>query len=172
MVNRKGQGSGVFQLLISAVIAIAILGVLLGILNLISPPGQKVAVIARDKLSQAKTSQGTMITSEKIKVVADDVVSYTVGGPELGIDNKQVGTAVDAALTGFFNHTNGVLRYTGNSARDVKVVAFCLDDTRVNVIKSFSDQLGIATMPISNVKWATGAPTTANVYCIIGIVKG
>ena len=69
-MKRKGQGSGVFQLLISAVVAIAILGVLLGILNLISPPGQKVPVIARDKLSQAKTSQGTPIISEKIKVVA------------------------------------------------------------------------------------------------------
>ena len=172
-MKRKGQGSGVFQLLISAVVAIAILGVLLGILNLISPPGQKVSVIARDKLSQAKTSQGTVIPSEKIKVVADDVISYTVGGPELGIERENVCVTVGADLSNLFSHNKGVLRFKGNSARDVKVMAFCLDDTYSKVREAFGIQVdGLTSSSPSKECVKTPPSNEPDVYCIIGIISG
>ncbi len=167
-LNQAGQGSGVFQLLISAVVAMAILGVLLGILGIITPPGQDIAVIARDNLSQAFTKQGVLITSGKINIAKGASITHTVGGPELGIPDTSIGTASDSTLGTVFENDAGVLTYNSSSAMAVRIRAYCYwdgDDTDDKVMG-----LGVG---FDTVTWPNGLePSDNEVSCIVGITKG
>jgi len=59
----KGQAFDTFKLMIAAVIAVAILGILLGILGGISPPGADPASIIREQLSKANQFPGSIFVS-------------------------------------------------------------------------------------------------------------
>lgn len=167
MLDQKGQGSGVFQLLISAVVAMAILGVLLGILGIITPPGQDIAVIARENLGQAFNKQGVLITSGKINIAKGASITNTVGGPELGIPDTQIGTASDSTVTGLGNN-DGVLMYSGASSLAVRVRAYCYWLSQD--IETKITQLGIG---LDTVTWPGGTiPPNDLVACVIGITKG
>lgn len=166
-LNQVGQGSGVFQLLISAVVAMAILGVLLGILGIITPPGQDIAVIARDNISQAFTKQGVLITSGKINIAKGASITNTVGGPELGIPDTQIGTASDSTIAGLTN-TDGVLLYNGSSSLAVRVRAYCYWLSQD--IETKITDLGIG---LDTISWPSGtAPPIDTVACVVGITKG
>lgn len=60
---RKGQAFDTFKLMIAAVIAVAILGILLGILGGISPPGADPASIIKEQLSKAYQFQKSVFVS-------------------------------------------------------------------------------------------------------------
>jgi hypothetical protein len=174
MLNRKGQGSGVFQLLISAVVAMAILGVLLGILGIITPPGQDMAVIARDNLSQAFTKQGTVITSGKINISKGAPLTSTVGGPDLGIDSSQVCLTVDNDLESLFNiPTPGSLSYIGSSSTAVRVRAYCFWDAST-FEEQVTQNLGLG---LDNFSTGSNCPSnfengTRDIACLVALTKG
>ncbi len=171
-MNQKGQGSGVFQLLISAVVAMAILGVLLGILGIITPPGQDIAVIARDNLSQAFTKQGVLITSGKINITKGASITSTSGGPELGIPDTHICTGVDEALGDSFDNTTneGVLNYNGSSAVAVRVRAYCYWDA--TQLQTKIQGLGIGMTGTLNCPGDYPFSTTTEIGCVVGITKG
>lgn len=128
-MNQKGQGSGVFQLLISAVVAMAILGVLLSILGVINIQGsQDAANTARNTLKEAWNNQENSKTSPKIQFKKTDIITGRgAAGPDLGLDYKDVcvGIADDLDADGIFAVSGSVVTYTGTNARDVKIGAVC-----------------------------------------------
>jgi len=168
-MNQKGQGSGVFQLLISAVVAMAILGVLLGILGIITPPGQDIAVIARDNLSQAFTKQGVLITSGKINITKGASITNTVGGPELGVPDTHICTGVDSTLTGFNNDASpGVLTYNGSSSLAVRVRAYCYWDAT-----QLGDKVSALGINMDSINCPGDYPTgNTDIGCVVGLTKG
>ena len=60
----KGQAFDTFKLLIAAVVAIAILGILLQILNLIKPPGADPQTMIRQQLQTAYSTIGSVTVSD------------------------------------------------------------------------------------------------------------
>ncbi len=68
----KGQAFDTFKLLIAAVVAIAILGILLQILNLIKPPGADPETIIQQQLQKAYGHIGSV-------TVSDGKASFTKG---------------------------------------------------------------------------------------------
>ena len=63
VLGEKGQAFDTFKLMIAAVIAVAILGILLGILGSIQPPGGDPATITGDQLSKAYQFPGSIFAS-------------------------------------------------------------------------------------------------------------
>lgn len=60
----KGQAFDTFKLLIAAVVAVTILGILLGILNLVKPPGTEPGNLISQKLQMAAAAIGSTYVSE------------------------------------------------------------------------------------------------------------
>lgn len=149
-MNAKGQGSGVFQLLISAIVALAILGVLMGILGILPNflGGQDVTDTARNLLKDAYNQVGTK-TSGKIKISKDtSITNKGVAGINSGIESKQVCVGVSSSLADIVDVSSGsdaaAMRYTAAADREVRLGAHCTpSDEFANDIGS-SGVLGLA----------------------------
>ncbi len=171
-LSQRGQGSSVFQLLIAAVVAVAILGVLLNMIGVIKPPGSgDAASVAKEKLKEAYSNKGTPRVSEKIQVRRDSgiITPQGVAGYELGIEASRVCLGVTRDLsTQFGNPSDPVLQYESSTARDVKVVAVCstgndLEDYVTNTLSSWD---------IEDVICSDSPSSYPNDdWCFVGVIK-
>ena len=82
---KKGQAFDVFQLMIAAVIAVAILGILLSIIGQIFIPSQRPIQMAQEKLTDAYQYEGAIFTSatkatfQKGESIPTNIFSKNVG---------------------------------------------------------------------------------------------
>lgn len=76
---RKGQAFDTFKLMIAAVIAVAILGILLGILGGITTPGQSFDDTAKQLLTKAVQSPGAVFPSAgEVQFQKDSIFPATI----------------------------------------------------------------------------------------------
>ena len=68
----RGQSFDVFKLLIAAVIAVAILGILLAIIEQIIPPGQEAVNVAKQQLNSALLSPCAPLPSDTVSFKAGE----------------------------------------------------------------------------------------------------
>jgi hypothetical protein len=66
--NNKGQAFSTFQLLIAAVVALALLGVLMPIIGGINPAGGSITDSVKEKIKSNQDLPGTVTLTEPIKV--------------------------------------------------------------------------------------------------------
>lgn len=131
MFNNKGQAASTFQLLIAAIVAIAILGVLMGILGIIpKPPGQEPIAAATEVLNKASTtSMATPVVSKEATFNKDypTLAAVSLAKGDVGITENQINLSLgffkDKAA-GFTKPTEKVITYTGTSKK-VKIGALC-----------------------------------------------
>lgn len=143
-LNKKGQASSTFQLLIAAVVALAILGVLLNILGVL--PG-----LNKDPASSTKTLLGTQINNPAAESCTE-AVTFTRSKSTLsaegittnsGLDTEQVFFANPQGITTFTAKAS-LLRYNSSSTKRVTMCIICSSDktkleTAINANKQEED---------------------------------
>jgi hypothetical protein len=168
-INSRGQGSSVFQLLIAAVVAVAILGVLLNILGVIKTPGSgDAASVAKQKLQEAFQNPGTPKVSEKVQMKKDSVITGVgVVGTDLGISSEEVCLGAADDLSALITVSGSVMTYNSSTSREVKVMAVCHPDAANlrNYITNDLAAYNISDMS-GNCESATG------IACFVGVIKG
>lgn len=131
MFNQKGQGSSVFQLLIAAVVALAILGVLLSIIGGLPNVNQDPIKAARTALKDAVTTQGAPAYSPKVTLTEAKTIftSRAVTPEDLGVPPERVCVGVEKSLKSSFKETTPgkILTYKGSGSLQVVIGALCDD---------------------------------------------
>ncbi|MCX8190224.1 MAG: hypothetical protein N3F05_03290 [Candidatus Diapherotrites archaeon] len=94
-MNYRGQSFSTFQLLISAIIALAILTILLYILGLIKPPStSEPNKIIAEVLNNAHKSKSTPLSGKIVFSKRDGYITITtqaiLGNSDVGIESKQI----------------------------------------------------------------------------------
>ncbi|MBU1930051.1 hypothetical protein KJ972_00955 [Candidatus Micrarchaeota archaeon] len=170
-MNSKGQGSGVFQLLIAAVVALAILGVLLGIIGGLPPLGSQDPIEAsRNGLKDAFTQVGSPQFSSKVTITKDTVFTPRGVAPrELGISIDHVCVGVAKALGDSFSITDeftpDAIVYSGSRSLDVKIGAIC--ETGDDIDAAANDVFQGAIDDFDNDCEDNGSSET---YCVVAIL--
>ncbi len=179
MANQKGQGSSVFQLLVSAVVALAILGVLLGIIGGLPIFGSEDPITAsRNALKSAYNQKGSPAFSSNVKLSKDKVFTQAGVTPEdLGVDRRKVCIGYSEEVGGgggssrIFEQTRPgpTLAYLPSQARSVKIGALCMDGQDLaDEIDTLGWNLeGSLSSPQCHATAGDGASQT---YCIIAIL--
>ncbi len=126
MFNQKGQAFSVFQLLIAAVVALAILGLLMSIIGGLSFTASKEPdQVSKDLLRSAINGQFTgkvedaTFTSKKNEINTDSLAQVTQTGAQ------DIAVCVDDELSGQFTHDNRSILYTGSSDLTVRIIGYC-----------------------------------------------
>ncbi|HRS42923.1 MAG TPA: hypothetical protein P5530_03590 [Candidatus Diapherotrites archaeon] len=129
-LTKKGQASSTFQLLIAAVVALAILGVLLNILNVL--PG-----LNKDPTKTTKTLLTDQINNPGAESCTDPV-TFTKSKSTLSAEGITVNTGVEMSQVFFANienipnftpsgaeTSNNLLRYNASSSKKVMMCIIC-----------------------------------------------
>ena len=125
-MDNKGQAYSAFQLLIAAIVAIAILGILISIIIIVVPPGNDLPTVAKQMIEKQKENRGAISTSGKVKFMAGSSLAPTALVEGTGLSPDQVcihkGDLVnDAAL----KMQGSVLVNSSNNDREAKVSVIC-----------------------------------------------
>jgi len=142
-LNQKGQAFDTFKLLIAAIIAIAILGILLSILNIVQFPWQSDPTKETiNSISTALSSYATAQTTTKVVFNSskDTLTNAAIArGGSLSIGEDQI-----CLVKGYYGDSDSVFRYvSGNegkaielsnkgSSREVRISVLC-DSGRDNI---------------------------------------
>jgi hypothetical protein len=132
-LTKKGQASSTFQLLIAAVVALAILGVLLNILGVL--PG-----LNKDPTKTTKTLLTDQINNPGAESCTDPV-TFTKSKSTLSAEGITVNTGIDMAQVFFANPedipnftpsgdetSKTLLRYSASSSKKVMMCIICSSD--------------------------------------------
>jgi len=127
-LNKKGQASSTFQLLIAAVVALAILGVLLNILGVL--PG-----LNKDPSSSTKTLLGTQVNNPGAESCTE-AVTFTRSKSTLSAEGITINSGLDIDQVFFanpqkistFTANTALLRYNSNSSKKVMMCIICSSD--------------------------------------------
>jgi len=145
-MNSKAQASSTFQLLISAIVAIAILTILMQVLGIIPglfPTGDP-AEKAKNLIVKAYNNPATQV-SEKVTFAKKTTLlaSGIAEGSGIGIEASQI-----CFLSGDFEGSNTFtvepqkIVYKGTTSKDVKLVAVCDDKTHIETTVNTDLELG------------------------------
>lgn len=172
-MNQTGQGSSVFQLLIAAVVALAILGILINILYNITPLNQDPTNSARTTLKTAVTVQGAPTYSPKVSLTEGKTVftSRGVTPDDLGVPPERVCIGFDKSLKSSFtkpseNDPGSVLTYTGSGSQNVAIGAICNEGKNLTGSQSDLVQNGWnlnGTLPSK----CYGSSTDTTTWCLL-----
>lgn len=90
--NSKGQAFSTFQLLIAAVVALALLGVLMPIIGGINPGTDRLVDALKERINTQQNQPGTLSLTDNIKVSGrkDAFISTATITEGTGMDSKQV----------------------------------------------------------------------------------
>lgn len=129
-LTKKGQASSTFQLLIAAVVALAILGVLLNILGVLpglnKDPTKTTKTLLTDQINNPGAESCTdpvTFTRSKSTLSAEGITVNT------GIDMKQVFFANPENIPNFNpNDTATLIRYSATSTKKVMMCIVCSSD--------------------------------------------
>ena len=133
MFNQKAQASSTFQLLIAAVVALAMLGILMAILGVIKLPGTgDYADAIGNALDSASTSPASLKTTDSVNLQPkSEVVSREIAlNSQSGVTESQLCFAKDAALEkveaiDVETSSGRILEYTGSSQKKIKFSVIC-----------------------------------------------
>ncbi|MFA5746251.1 MAG: hypothetical protein WCX82_00035 [archaeon] len=127
-LNNKGQASSTFQLLIAAVVALAILGVLLSILNVIPGPNADPSNATKTLLKTQVDSPGAEQCTTKVtftrsvsRVATESITAET------GLDPEQVYFDNPEGMTPPFelSENQQLLKYTSTTSKKVIMCIIC-----------------------------------------------
>ena len=120
----RGQAFDTFKLMIAAVVAVAILGILLGILGGISTPGQGFTPTAKQLITQATQNPGqTFPSAGEVNFKKDSIIPAKVFQTASG--GKPVKFIVNNSLKNLCSNTGDSLRI--NNHFNSRIYACCGD---------------------------------------------
>ncbi len=172
MFNQRGQGSSVFQLLIAAVVALAILGVLMQVLGLINVGvGQEPPKAASDMLKSAVASPATLKTSGTVSFKNGSALNVRA----ISID-AQTGVRPEnlcLSLGDFENDNRGfedllgggqTIKYTGTANQNVKLDVLC--DFGQDELEATLESYGLED---KTPNWDCSSATGDQLICVVAL---
>ncbi len=128
MLNNKGQAFSVFQLLIAAVVALAILGLLMSVMGMIDfSSNTNPAEVAKNLLKDAQNNAYNPYTGEGV-FSNKDVISRAALATDLQTGSEKIFLyIVGDELSGFDNSSETMITYTGTEKK-VNLLAICGTD--------------------------------------------
>jgi len=172
MLNQKGQTFDVFKLVISAIIAVAILGILVGIMSNIFTPGQKPIDEAVRLVSTQVNSIGSLASSNEVKFEANDqtMSSYAIADRSGALDSSQVCLSIGEYATDSSGSPKFSVEDLGDGSLGTKLVH--------NGSTSLQAQLKVICAPGKNLKSfaspfadACKCITKDDLCCVVYVVK-
>lgn len=133
----RGQASSVFQLLISAVVALAILMILFSVLGVINfGVNTEPAKAAADVLKEAYNSPASVKTQPKVTFNSSqkEINLYNLAkSSKIGINEEQICLLAGAYQDNetLFTLTDYTLTYNGSGSKDVGLAAFCYSNNQL-----------------------------------------
>ena len=123
--KEKGQAFSTFQLLIAAVVALALLAVLLPLLK--SPNiGNSATKLTQDLLKSQQQNIGALRYTQKVTMKANDTMAVSGLTQNTGIDVDQVSIVVPEELSSSFTVANNkVLKYSKTSKGTYIIGVLC-----------------------------------------------
>jgi len=114
--NSKGQAFSTFQLLIAAVVALALLGVLMPIIGGINPNTDRLVEALKTKISSQQNLPGSVSLTEEIRVSGrnDPYISTETISQGTGMDHRQI-FFLDNGHTSDFSVSGNVLQIKNQS---------------------------------------------------------
>jgi hypothetical protein len=127
MFNKKGQAFSVFNLLIAAVVSLAILGLLMGILSGgVIDVKNKPADTAAEVLKDAQNNFYKSVTKEATFDADSPQIAILFVENELSLGSGEIGLCVASEIQNSFNEgASASILYTGSNPLDVKITAIC-----------------------------------------------
>lgn len=133
-MDSKGQAYSAFKLMIAAVVALAILGILMGILQTLPNMTQsQPSPAAIDLIKQAKNQYATPLVKAVTFSSKDKIINgKTVAGSSGGLSQDQIcmslGDAPENDSSGFSliaGSKNHIIQYNGSTNKDMEIVVIC-----------------------------------------------
>lgn len=117
--KEKGQAFSTFQLLIAAVVALALLGVLMPIIGGINPGTDRLVDALKERINTQQNQPGTLKLTDELKVSAkgDPYVATATITEGTGIDHKQVKFMTNGHVSDFGIASNGSVLEIKNQSR-------------------------------------------------------
>lgn len=155
-LTKKGQASSTFQLLIAAVVALAILGVLITVISKVNPNVTNITTSTNQLLQQQVSNPGARGCTEKVTFKQNSTLSAEGITRNTGLDTKQifftnkvdeidnfyvVGGSLDR---GSNESVDGgrILEYRGSGSKDVTICVLC-SGSGGDGLKSAMDDYGL-----------------------------
>jgi len=126
--NSKGQAFSTFQLLIAAVVALALLGVLMPIIGGINPGTDRLVDALKERINTQQDQPGTLTLTDKIKVSSkgDPYVSAATITEGTGLADDQVKFMLNGYENDFaVNEGNNVLEVRASSSVTYQFGVLC-----------------------------------------------
>lgn len=128
-MNNKAQSFSVFQLVISAVIAVAILAVLLGVMSSMQLINTDPDSAMGDTLSKAAGAYGSSIRTENMTFAQGTSVSAATLAESAGLDPNQICFSLGKYENGDFEILSvgdrQTLEYDGRTAKNISAYVVC-----------------------------------------------
>lgn len=129
-MDEGGQAFSAFQLLISAVVAVAILGILMAILGMINPPTQNPTEAAKSLLQGLVNAPGTLQETAPVIFAQNTTISSEALVTAVNLDPSQacldLGEYEDDERFKLLQGSGGeVIQWTGVSERKAKIAIVC-----------------------------------------------
>ena len=128
-MNQKGQSFDVFQLLIAAVVAIAIMGILFGVLGqVITTPGGDIGSDIRTMIKKgANDGYASPQNNLKVTIAAGTTITpaNVVKDTDITADQLCISTGDFGTDALFDAKETGAITYTGSSSRKIGISVLC-----------------------------------------------
>lgn len=172
-MDSRAQASSVFQLLISAVVALAILMVLFSVLGIIRfDIGSEPSKAASDQLKEAWNSPATLKTTQNVTFSPQQ----NIISPRGLADTSRVGISPEQICLslGDFEDKEGSnfaiagksINYTGSGTKVARISIFCYNG---NELLTALDESGLTDASI----WLSNCDVdTAELFCIVALRTG
>lgn len=128
-LNKKGQASSTFQLLIAAIVALAILGVLISVIGGLDIGTDKPDQVTNALLRTQVNYPGVINCTNAIKFKRNSSIGAEGLVENTGLDPEQIfiSNAVDE-IPNFRVISNSILTYNGSSDKKISVCIVCSKD--------------------------------------------
>ena len=125
--NQKGQAFSTFQLLIAAVVALALLGVLMPIIGGINPGTDRLADSLKERINTQQDQPGTISLTDDIKVSSkgDPYVAIATITEGTGMSEGQVRFMLNGYQSDFKTSDGTVLEITAASSISYQFGVLC-----------------------------------------------
>ncbi len=125
-LNNKGQEFSVFQLIISAIVAVAVLGVLLTLMGTVIGPGKDPIDATKALVSSLIDKSGSLSKTDPVSFDKDKTISASAIADPISVDKGSICFSVGAYQPKFSTGATGNhLAYTGSTPFTVKIQAIC-----------------------------------------------
>jgi len=125
--DNKGQGSSVFNLLIAALVSLAILGLLFAVLNMVNfNPGNKPSDTAINLVNDASNNQFNVKSQEVTFKKGDSITEKAIKSKNTVGDSISLSLCNDVSnLNLIQSETNSTIQYTGTSSQRNIIYTIC-----------------------------------------------